>query len=347
MTDTFKQENTEAHARPRIRLTTYGWVLVFLMVWTPLTALFTANNFLLIIFVMSVGMAAVSHTLATRNLRWVSIHRSFPAEMFAGSPFTLRYRLRARQRLWGAVTLRFQESPPLAGERRGIALSRILPDEDLEISALYTVTERGDKRIAPGRIESSFPFGLAVYSKPCGQTESVLVYPRLEKIDHEIPVYLGGFGRGVEKADPFGTVPYVFREYVPGDPYKHIDWKKTAQTGSLITKVLSEEGAREVTIHLPYDASERAISRAASLIVHFAAQGTPVALSGPSLMEGPAGGEELTRSLLAILARWPGGLEAGSAANQGGDVVVHVEKSGDLEWLDCGETYGWNAGRIA
>ena len=316
MADILSKEASEHYGRHDLRLTASGWALVFLMVWTLLTALFTANNFLLIIFIMAVGMAVVSHMMAIRNLRSAALSRSLPAEIYAQSPFTVRYRLRAGRNLWGAVTLRFAEPPPLTGDRAGIKLPRILPGEDAEASGLYTIADRGDKLIRAGRMESSFPFGLAVYSRPCGQTESVLVYPKLERIDREIPMHLGGFGKGVEKADPFGTVPYLFRDYVSGDPYKHIDWKKSAQTGVLITKVLSEEGTREITIHLPREASERAISRAASLIVHFTSQGIPVALRGPGLTEGPATGPEFERRLLAILARWPSGLGTGSTARR-------------------------------
>lgn len=333
------------HTRLRIRPTQYGWMLLFLMLWIPLTALFTANNFLLIIFIMMVGFAAVSHLLAARNLRAVSISRHVPPEIYAQTPFTIVYRVRTTNKMWGAVTVRFSEEPPLEGAGRGMPLSRIPPDEDVVAAGTLTVATRGDKDVRPGLLTSSFPFGLAVYSRRCGQAQSILVYPKIEQLHDVIPVHLGALGTGLEKMDPFGTVPYLLRNYVPGDPYKHIDWKKTAQTGSLITRALSEDGARDVTIRLPRDASERAISRAASLVVHFVEKGTPVSLQGPGLAVGPATGKEHARQLLSILARWPSDLHAGSAWNQVGTAVVDVKASGDLAWIDREELHGRTAGQ--
>jgi uncharacterized protein (DUF58 family) len=342
-----KRDKTSHRKRLRIRPTGYGWMVVFLLLWIPLTALFTANNFLLIIFIMMVGFVAVSHTLATRNLRAVSVLRHFPSEIYSQTPFTIVYRVRTRRQAWRAITVRFREEPPLRGAGGGKALSRILADEDVASCETFTVTMRGDQDIVPGLLESSFPFGLAVYSKPYGDAESILVYPKIEPLHDVIPVHLGDLGRGIEKPDPFGTVPYLFRDYVPGDPYKHIDWKKTAQTRSLTTRVFSEEGSRDVTIRLPRDASERAISRAASLVVHFVEQGTPVGLQGPGLVIRPAMGKEHTRRLLSVLARWPDNLSTTFVKHQVTTAVIDVQQSGDLAWIDRGEVHGWTTGQNA
>lgn len=342
-----KRDSTLPHTRLRIRPTAYGWMLLFLMLWIPLTALFTANNFLLIIFIMMVGFAAVSHALAARNLRAVSLSRHLPPEIYAQTPFTAVYRVQTSQKTWGAITLRICEEPPLEREGQGKALSRIPPDEDVVAADTLTVATRGDKHIRPGLLTSSFPFGLAAYSRPCCEAESILVYPKIEQLHEVVPVHLGALGTGLEKMDPFGTVPYLLRNYVPGDPYKHIDWKKTAQTGSLITRALSEDGARDVTIRLPHDASERAISRAASLIVHFAEKGIPVSLQGPGLVIGPATGKEHARQLLSVLARWPNDVRAGSAWHQVTAAVVDVKESGDLAWIDRGEAHVGTAGHRA
>jgi uncharacterized protein (DUF58 family) len=158
-------------------------------------------------------------------------------------------------------------------------------------------------------------------------------------VDADIPLYLGGSGRGVEKSDPSGTTPYLFRNYVPGDPYKHIDWKKTAQSGGLVTRVFSDEGTRDVTIHVPANASERSISRAASLIVHFARKGTPISLQGPGLNVGPGYGRDFVRKLLTILARWQHDPQAVSEQDGSERVIVDINGSAELSWEDGGQTH--------
>lgn len=321
---------------PRVRPTQYGWIVVFLLFWIPLTAVFTANNFLLIVFIMMIGLVIVSHKLAKRNVQSVRLKRRFPEEIYAETPFAVRYRLETDQKPWGAMTLLLEEKAPLQGENRGVNLSRIPAGKPVVEQGYFTVPERGDHSIPAGTLHSSFPFGLAEYARECGATESVLVFPQVHPVADEIPIHLGGFGKGHEQADPFGTVPYLFRDYVPGDPYKLIDWKKTAQSGDLVTKVLSEEGAREITLRLPENATERALSRAASLVVHFARQGTPVALQGPGFRIEAGRGKAFSRKLLTILARWPNTPETSPGPDHSPGAVVEIDDSGNFLWTHGG-----------
>jgi uncharacterized protein (DUF58 family) len=324
--------------KPNMRPTAYGWMVVFLLFWIPLTAVFTANNFLLIVFIMMIGLVVVSHKLAKRNVESVVVKRRLPDEVHAQTPFSINYRIKTDQKLWGAMTLSFREGPPLQGEGQGVTFSRIPADKTVDAHGYFTLPRRGDCTIPAGTLSSSFPFGLAGYSRKCGDNDSVLVFPQIQPVEEDIPIDLGGFGRGLEKADPFGTVPYLFRDYVPGDPYKRIDWKKTAQSGGLVTKILSEEGAREITLRLPLHASERAISRAASLVVHFAQSGTPVSLQGPGLRIQAGRGKEFSRRLLTILARWPKMLESDATEDYNNGIIVDIDDSGDFLWTQGGDT---------
>ncbi len=326
--------------RLRIRPTRFGWILIFLLFWIPLTAIGTANNFLLIIFAMMVGLALVSHRLARQNVRTVQLLRRFPEEIFAGDIFTVRYLVRSDRRPWGSATLKLLEAEPLQGSTEAVALSRIPPGEAVSANGFFSVSSRGDQQISPGLLTSAFPFGLASYSRSCGPAESVLVFPRIHSVEEDVPPWVGGSGKGLERPDPFGTIPYQFREYVPGDPYKHIEWKKTASTGGLITKVLSDEGARELTIRMPKEASERTISRAASLVVYFAHSGRPLCLQGPGLLLGPGRGKEFAIKLLTTLARWENTAGEIALPDSSSDIVVEIGQAGEFIWRGSGEPDG-------
>jgi uncharacterized protein (DUF58 family) len=324
----------------RIRPTRAGWILLFLLLWIPLTAIGTANNFLFIIFAMMVGLALVSHRLARRNVKTVQLSRRFPDEIFAGNVFTVRYLVKTDCRPWGAATLKYVEASPLHDATEGGTFSHIPPGDGVSVNGSFSVSSRGDRRIFPGLLTSAFPFGLASYSRSCGPTESVLVFPQIQSVEEDIPPWVGGSGKGLERSDPFGTIPYQFREYVTGDPYKHIEWKKTASTGGLITKVLSEEGAREITIRMPKDASERTISRAASLVVHFARSTRPICLQGPGVLLGPGRGKEFAIKLLTALARWENKADALTLPDFTPDIVVEIGHAGGFVWRRSGDLYG-------
>lgn len=295
-----------------------------------MAAVVTGNNFLFIIFSMTVGLVVVSHWLAKKNISSVDLSRKLPDEIFAATPFMIRYVLHADHGPWGAASLTFKEGSPLEGADRGVIFPQILRGQAASMTGSFTIGTRGDHAIEPGVISSLFPFGLARYSRRCGPTQSVLVFPTIEPVDSSMVFSPRGAGTSVERTDPFGTIPHYFRDYVPGDPFKHIDWKKSARTGDFVTRILSDEGAQHIVIRLPQQPSEKAISRAASLVVHFGRSGIPVSLQGPGLFIEGGVGPEFTRNLLVILARWDTPTQEVAIPDHYSEMIFEVAESGEF-----------------
>jgi len=316
-----------------IRPTASGWILLFLLVWVPFAAIFTGNNFLFIIFGMMVGLGLVSHLLAKRNVNSVDFSRRFPDDIFAGAPFAIDYFVRTRGTRASAFSIALDEQSPLERLGKQVEGLSVPPRGTTRLSGLFAIGSRGDKDVEPAVLSSTFPFGLAVYTRQCGSTGSLIVFPRIEPVHTDVPFAPRESGRTLERIDPFGTVPYHFRDYVAGDLYKHIDWKKSARSGRFITRILSDEaGSREVNIRLAGDASEQAISRAASLVVHFAQSATPVSLEGHDFASESGTGPEHTRTLLTILARWENPRGGYSRPSHHPGIIVQVDGSGAFHW---------------
>ncbi len=297
----------------------------------------TANNFLLIIFLMIAGFCVVSDRLARSNLIDHVLFRRFPDEIYAETLFPVEYTLTRKDRGRSSFALEFSEKPPLDDLESKVSFYRVDSEESARATKFFSIPARGDKQVESGTLSSGFPFNLAIYSVPCGLSEPIMLFPHVDPIKTEIPSELGQVGSGLERTDPFGTIPYNFREYVDGDPFKRIDWKKSARTGTLITRILSEESGREICIRLPEEASERAISRAASLIVHFGELRRPVSLQGPSIEIGPGSGREFTRRVLIVLARWNNNPGEISDVRSHHATTVRIEKSGEFTWMRPGE----------
>lgn len=326
-----QHRRTLIEAPTSFRFKLSGWFLIFLLVWLPLAAVVTVNNFLWIVFTMIIGVLTVSHLLAKRNLASVTFFRRFPEEIYARTLFCVRYAAKSSFAPWGSFGFTLRERGTLQTDRADVSFPQVAPDRPTEITAYYVLDSRGDIPIEPAVISSTFPFGLAEYSCTTGQSEKVLVFPQLVPVEEELRSWFGGAGRGVERADAFGVVPFLFRDYVPGDRYKHIDWKKTARTGSLVTKILSDEGAREISIRLPAGASETAISRAASLAVHFLLMGRSVTVEGPGLDIEPGKGRDFARHVLTVLARWNS--SAADEQDKARDAVaVSIDGSDEFHW---------------
>ena len=314
------------------RPTVLGWVCIFLLLWVPLAAIFTVNNFLFMVFGLTLSLAIASHWMARRNIKSIRLARRMPDEMFAGIPFSITYHVKSDWKPWGGGGLTLYEAGPIKGLKEGLPLPHVSPGQTADVSSMVTIATRGDHDLGPAVLSSAYPFGLARYSGEAGTPQSALVFPKIEPVEGDVPFFMGPSGGRREQADPFGVVPLYFRQYVPGDPYKHIDWKKTARSGELISRVLSDEGAPEVVIRLSADASERAISRAASLVVHFAKSGTPVSLRGPGVVVEAGVGEQFTRRLLVMLARWEKVCTGEPMPEAQGSAVIDVADDGKVSW---------------
>lgn len=336
---TAQREELRREAKPGIRLTAFGRIFLFLLIWIPLAAVVTGNNFLFIIFGMMVGLALVSHSLAGKNIDSIRISRRFPEEIFARTPFTIVYLIRTDRKRWGSSALKFEEPAPLEGSGESPAFAHVAARNSARGWGLFSLESRGDHSIRSGVISSSFPFGLATYSRRCGRTDRVLVYPRIEPVHTEAPLLPGWSGTMRERPDPSGIVPYLFRDYLSGDPYKNIDWKKSARTGTLVTRVLSDEGVREIVIRLPATASEEVLSKAASLVYHLGGLGTPVALQGPGLKVDAGVGRAFTGKLLSILARWENSTLETAASDHNPGMIVEIDQSGQFRWTQPGERF--------
>lgn len=318
--------------RITFKTTAAGKLVVFLLFWIPLAAVITVNNFMFIIFTMLIGLFGVSHVMAKRNLRAVSLSRRFPDEVYAETPFPIRYLSKASQVPWGAFSLAFREDRPLEATDGEVKIPEVPLGDARSHTGFFTLCTRGDREIGPGLLLSAFPFGLATYARACGQTQSVLIFPRIEPVEDEVPLWVGTAGGGKERADPFGSAPYLFRQYVAGDPYKLIDWKKSAGAGGLVTRILAEPGATEIAIRLPADATEQAISRAASLVLHFAVTRRPVSLYGPGVTLGPGQGRDFARKCLTALARWESVTSTAAVPEYPAAITVDVDSRGAFEW---------------
>ena len=150
---------------------------------------------------------------------------------------------------------------------------------------------RGYYQIGPLVLETGDLFGLHRRHRVATPAEYVLVYPRLLRLE----------GYDLASRRPLGEIRLThrffedptriagIRAYEPGDPLHRINWKVSAHTGSLQTKVLEPSTMAGATLVLDfhqagYDAegepqrSELAVTAVASLAQILYQMGDPVGL---------------------------------------------------------------------
>lgn len=146
--------------------------------------------------------------------------------------------------------------------------------------------KRGVVTVGPLRVERRDPLGLATATVAQGGTRSFIVHPKV------LPLagLLAGRSRSLDgptaQRAPRGTVTFhALREYVVGDDMRHVHWRSSARTGTLMVKEHVDTSRPETVIVLDtrpasYDAGglafEEAVDAVASVAVACAKVGFPV-----------------------------------------------------------------------
>jgi uncharacterized protein (DUF58 family) len=205
---------------------------------------------------------------------------------------------------------------------------------------------RGEIEVGPLRLVRADPFGLARRVREYGDRQTLLVRPRTVPL----PLLPSGRNHHLEgpttDSAPAGTVTFhALREYVVGDDLRHIHWRSSARTGTLMVRRFVDASMPQTTIvvdtaaaayHAPDD-FELAVDAAASIALGACRMNFPVRIltcDGP-LVE-TRGGAHDGEAILDRLARLAAAddphavLDIARRVRAGGSLVVVTGGRGDV-----------------
>lgn len=121
-------------------------------------------------------------------------------------------------------------------------------------------THRGYHQVGPGVIRSADLLGIFPSQRFDGDLAHLIVFPKVYSLrDLGIPAdrpFGDQKGRDRIFEDPLRIAG--LREYRPGDPMKRIDWKATARSGDLRSRVYEPSATRQLYVMLNIDTLEHA-----------------------------------------------------------------------------------------
>ena len=299
---------------------------LFIVILFVIAAVMRVDFFFYILYVFG-AVYLFSRLWIPRALRQVVVHRRIDAQAFWGEKVPVRIEIR-NDGLLPVPWLQLQEAlpQPLAFPPvRSRALS-LWPRERAEFSYELDCRQRGYYPIGPLRLSSGdlLDAGGRVFAE--AGISYLTVFPRILSLED----------LGIPSRSPFGTIRQSgaihrdqsrtagVREYQPGDSIRHINWKTSAATGTLQTKVFDPVISLDTAVFLDlerahYDAShavistEEAVSVAASFVVQLARRRQPFSLASNGadpLAEGDRGpmlpmrsGQAHLTTVLAALGR--------------------------------------------
>lgn len=227
----------------------------------------------------------------------------------------------------------------------------MLPFQRIRRHLVVVCDRRGVHGFGPAHLRSGDPIGYRQRHGSVQSTEEILVYPkvfRLETAGIASRVPLGDFrSRRRFLGDP-SRVAGV-REYRAGDPLRHIDWRATARSTSLLVREFEPTTALRVATFVDFSVPQQrwdapdppelefTVAVGASIISDLAARRVPVGLYAAATVEGrgialpPTSSPAALPEMLELLARaWARPLasfsralvEEGSRLGGGTTVVV-------------------------
>ncbi len=114
-------------------------------------------------------------------------------------------------------------------------------------------TRRGMLNFESVELSTSFPFGVVRRTLRVQSPGRVLVYPKLRRVNrrlmHRMSEVQAGASRRIERAG--GSEDFFsLRQYRSGDSMRMIDWKRTARTGQLISREMTQPSPMKLMLGL-------------------------------------------------------------------------------------------------
>lgn len=244
-----------------------------------LLAVITRETFVIVLLYLFVGSTLVGWWWTSRVVGRLVFSRKYDHKAFPGEIVPVRLDIRNAS-LLPAVWLRVQDFYPIEVAETS-SFSQVIslgPHEKTRLQYNLRTHKRGYYTIGPLLISSGDLLGMTSERQSEGDTDYLTVYPRVIALtDVKIP-----------SQSPMGTMrhkqpifedpsrPMGKRDYQSGDSLRRIDWKATATTGRLQTKLFESSIALETALFLNlnlqdyhlrthFDATELAIVVTASL----------------------------------------------------------------------------------
>lgn len=269
-----------------VRLTKIGVSFVVFTVVIGFAAINTGNNALYIGLSFMLGSLLLSGVASKSGLQRLTVEFERVQEAWAGRPAEGRLRVANRSTIWNVRDV-IVTSPELANP---IYIPIIHRRSEIAVSVSFLFQRRGIVQLKTIDLYTRYPFGFFFKKRRARISGEVIVYPRL--LDEETPrdrfKPVSGDLHPSNRSG-IGTDVHSFREYVRGDSYRHIYWKKSASLGRWIMKQTEVEASRAVQVvvdpYKPRGASdedfEQMVSEATTFIFDAVRRGLDVMLSMP------------------------------------------------------------------
>lgn len=254
----WKHLQQKLNGKIRQKITRLGLIYTILTLAVGIAAFVSANNLLFLVLSVLLSTLLISGFVSRLGLAGLEIDVELPEHISAGIPTTGKVRIKNDKTWMPSFSIQLEGSPQ-SGFSRTIFFPMIPGKAAVDEIVSLTFPHRGQYREDSFLLSTRFPFGFTERRERVAIERDILVYPSLlplpefenllANLDGEISTFFQGRG------DDFHRI----RPYESRDSVRHIDWKKTANTGELQVRefVRNEQPTVELVLDLTVPSSQK------------------------------------------------------------------------------------------
>jgi uncharacterized protein (DUF58 family) len=232
--------------RMEYRLTKEGWIYIGGIVLVALAAINTGNNLLFLILSCLIASILMSGILSSLTVMGVELNLQLPEHIFAGQSVRGTVELKNEKQMLPSFSLRVEavrkkNAPPALLLGTPVYFPYLPRRESVKQPVPLLFRRRGLYRQEAFRIVTRFPFGFLQKARRLDLASEALVYPSVEATPEFLDVLPGIQGAMETLAKGRGHDLYALRDYLPTDSARHVHWKASARSGSLMVREFARE----------------------------------------------------------------------------------------------------------
>ncbi len=307
------------------KLTREGGVYITAIFIIALAALNTGNNLLYLVVSSLLAGILVSGAVSRMVLTGIELTLELPEHIFAQRPVLATLTLSNRKLTLPSFSLLVSSPEAKNGKKKLAPPPRRVLDQPVYFPYIprnkqsaqqveLVFPRRGRYAQDAFSVSSKFPFGFLLKTRKLEAASEVIVYPPVQPteefyeilplISGELESYFRGRGHDL----------YTIRDFQPGDPARHLDWKASAKAQTLKVREFAREDERRVELifdnFLPHESRgtdaearfERGVSFCACLAWHFNEIDAQMMFHSPPLETRMTGAGEIIYDILHHLA---------------------------------------------
>jgi uncharacterized protein (DUF58 family) len=336
--------HTPVRKRPGLDFSITGLVYSAMMLFMGLAAVNSQANLLFGVFGLMVGILLVSGVVSRVVLKRLKVKRNLPAHGVVGRAMLATYELANGKRFWPSFSIALSEldGADAFTKQPQCYLLHVAAKMTASVPAEFIPRRRGLHQFDRYQLSTSFPFGFVKRALSARHKDAILIYPPAAEVDNRVLAMCRSAentGASMRPKPDGNDEFYGVSEFRQGDNPRHVHWKRSARTGVLVRKQMTQVSPPRLMLcvdtflkdRTPAEHAriERSIAMAASLAAKALDDGLAVGLyawsNGWSGIN-PDRGKRHRDDVLSVLARLPLNTEHDGAALL--DRVVAFAKSG-------------------